>query len=567
MKISNKLKYEDERDVEYFSGFRMRHDSWPAGMNDFSDYSDEELLEQFKSENWNSMSASDRIHLLQQMENRNAALQGREPAYIAPEWRPEYYGAYNDQSNVIFVDVESYSSYEALDTYIHESNHALQYHCIETGEKYDAHTLTMMRAECARDDHGILYNYATKSPAYDMQCSELDSNNVAAAFLASHADLYGDDPEYRKYIEQRNSHFTEVNEAMQSSPTYRKGLQRDQIYQAYCRGDISEQDAASAFENLKDGNGIDDNTAQQSFQVGQRIEALNTVYEHDENITEQNDLSSENGDHTLDTEIPSEKTSPLMQADSSGAEIENGEISAESSEDEYTDLAYDNSSEYSNESNSEYSGEISATAEQDIDEADLNQGNTVSEYAGYAARDAEESYADLDDAESMASNSPEYEEETSNEYTDLDDDESMASNSTEYEEETSDEYADLDDDESMASNSPEYEEETSDEYADLDDDESMASNSTEYEEETSNEYADLDEMPEMESAGTEMSEENDYSDIVSESETVGDQSYSGGESMGSSDSYSADTSSAGSSGGGYSSGSSGGSSYDSGTEM
>ena len=173
------------------------------GKVDYSTYSKDELLDTFKTENWEKLDDENRIAIVQEMENRTAVEQGRPPAEIVSSYDVGTYGGYTSTNNQISINVSDFSSYETLDTYVHESTHAYQSHCIQTGEGYDDHTLSMMEAEMARDEQGNLYNYARSSPEYDMQCDELDSNNKAATFMLEQRARYEHDPEYRTYIEER----------------------------------------------------------------------------------------------------------------------------------------------------------------------------------------------------------------------------------------------------------------------------------------------------------------------------------------------------------------------------
>lgn len=235
---------------------------------DYSNLSDGELLDSFKSDRWSSLDVEHRIAVVQEMENRNAADQGRKAANVVSMDDQRYYGQYNDLNNQLRIDVSNVSSYDTLDTYVHESNHAYQSHCIRRGEGFDESTLNMMQAELARDESGWLYNYESgkaleihngtcylvDNPKYDMQCTELDSNNKAAAFLSSQRNRYQDDAEYRAYIAERAKHFEDVNHAIEQNNDQRSAMQSQQAEKAYIRGDISEEQYRVLSQNIADDN-------------------------------------------------------------------------------------------------------------------------------------------------------------------------------------------------------------------------------------------------------------------------------------------------------------------------
>lgn len=242
---------------------------------DYAGFSDDQLMEQFKTENWSKLDESGRIDVIQEMENRNAVQQNREPAEVVSVSRVTSYGSYNNMNNQIKINVSSFSSYETLDTYAHESNHAYQVHCIEKGIGFDEYTRNMMEVETKRDENGKLYNYARTSPQYDMQCNELDSNNRAAGFLLSNSVRYKDDQGYKDYIAERNSHFKDVNYALDNNPEIRTSMQKDQIYTSYVRGDISQKQYDSLNKAVDNPKSIDP-TVIESHSLGETLSELNT---------------------------------------------------------------------------------------------------------------------------------------------------------------------------------------------------------------------------------------------------------------------------------------------------
>ncbi len=218
---------------------------------DYSKLSREQLLDKFQSSNWSKMNDEARINLVQEMENRNATLQGRTPAVVVQSGSLGSYGSYNNLENQMRINVSNFSSYEVLDTYVHESNHAYQHACVKNGTGYDEHMLNMMQTETVRDENGSLYNYARQSPYYDMQCNELDSNNKALAFMMGEKSRFEKDVEYQSYISERFCHFQDVNTALTLQDENRRAMQVMQADEAFARGDITEEQHSSLISNLQ----------------------------------------------------------------------------------------------------------------------------------------------------------------------------------------------------------------------------------------------------------------------------------------------------------------------------
>ena len=268
-----------------------KRDEWhlPSEI-DYSGYSDEEILDFFKSENWNVLDDKHRVAIIQEMENRNASEQGRSPATVVSLDSDDCYGQYNNLSNKLEVDVTNVSSYEVLDTYVHESNHAYQYYCINNKGKFNEETIDMIQAELARDENGNLYNYARSSPAYDIQCNELDSNNAAAEFMLAQRERYQNDSEYREYINERANHFANVNDSLIKNKEQRVAMQTDQTNIAYIRGDISEKQYSEIVDKLSDPN-YEDPAAARSKELGGEFNELNKEYANESGV--QNNTESE----------------------------------------------------------------------------------------------------------------------------------------------------------------------------------------------------------------------------------------------------------------------------------
>ena len=250
------------------------HNSEQNEIKDYSKFSNNKLLDSFKSDNWSQMKENDRVGVIQELENRTAAEQGREPAEVVSSSRVTSYGSYNSTTNQMNINVSNFSSYETLDTFAHESNHAYQTYCVNNGIGYDEYTRNMMGVETARDQNANLYNYARTSPQYDMQCNELDSNNKAASFVMGEKDRYSSDPAYKDYIAERDSHFKDVNTALDNNQAMRTSMQNDQTYTSYVRGDITEETYNSLSESINDPNHVDP-TVVESHTIGESLSLLN----------------------------------------------------------------------------------------------------------------------------------------------------------------------------------------------------------------------------------------------------------------------------------------------------
>ena len=250
------------------------HNSEQNEIKDYSKFSNNQLLDSFKSDNWSQMKENDRVGVIQELENRTAAEQGREPAEVVSSSRVTSYGSYNSTTNQMNINVSNFSSYETLDTFAHESNHAYQTYCVNNEIGYDEYTRNMMGVETARDQNANLYNYARTSPQYDMQCNELDSNNKAASFVMGEKDRYSSDPAYKDYIAERDSHFKDVNTALDNNQAMRTSMQNDQTYTSSVRGDITEETYNSLSESINDPNHVDP-TVVESHTIGESLSLLN----------------------------------------------------------------------------------------------------------------------------------------------------------------------------------------------------------------------------------------------------------------------------------------------------
>lgn len=264
-------------------------------VTNYTIYSENALLNQFESSTWNKLSQENRIAVIQELENRNAKMQGREAAEVLPLSNPRYYGGYSDVGNRISIDVENFTSYEVLDTYVHESNHAYQSHCIKNNleQGYAGNTYNMLQVEMARDEQGRLYNYAEDSPMYDMQYNELDSNNKAASFMLAQRERYQSDSKYADYIEERAEHFRYVNDSLKQNRDERIVYQNMQINNAYIRGDVSKGQYDELLCNINQRTEVDA-AVLESQSVGEILDTVDMELKQEEG----NNMVDEHFDYT-----------------------------------------------------------------------------------------------------------------------------------------------------------------------------------------------------------------------------------------------------------------------------
>lgn len=212
---------------------------------------EKEVIQKFASKIWNQYSNNQKIGILQNLENIRAKRQGRRPVNIKEYNLKEFYGEYNGNENTMFVNL-NHSSYEVLDTYLHEARHAYQEKSVKKGEGYDEHSLNMIKAENVVDENGNPYNYIEDGVGYDTACCELDANNEAMRTMLSYSEEFGSDPEYLNYLEERKNHFQDVNETLKEEREQRQEIQKEQAEKAYYQGDLSEEEYTEIKEHVEE---------------------------------------------------------------------------------------------------------------------------------------------------------------------------------------------------------------------------------------------------------------------------------------------------------------------------
>ena len=246
---------------------------------------DAELLKNFRSENWAKLSTAKRLTLVQEVENRNATMQGRVPCTVNETTAVGNYGSYYSECNEIEINVQDYisnndgsysnnNSYQVLDSIFHEGEHAYQDYCVKN--KIDASrglpqtTRDMCKIENARITRsninlgsgreytetrfvvdpkdgniqpkviqkklrkGDFYNYKKRIDYSNCTC-EIDSNNVAAKRVLQNQELFRDDAEYKYYLQDREKYFERVASKDMSEVRMQ---QREAVNESLNRGDI-----------------------------------------------------------------------------------------------------------------------------------------------------------------------------------------------------------------------------------------------------------------------------------------------------------------------------------------
>lgn len=239
-------------------------------FNKFKNQSDEELLKNFRSENYAQIkSKSEKINLLQEVENRNAKEQGRPPCKVVPldkKYELGCFGEYSEDKNTISVNMrDDINPYEMLDTVYHEGEHAFQTHCVECRRAgkpmpegaLPKETLDMCEVESfytTKDNlHrgsgdmyldksspliGQYYNY-NATVDYRMCTSEIDSNTYAVGKVMQNRELWKGDPAYVNYLDSRIKECSAFDEKINNGTM--RYTQENAVNESYARGDLSNQ--------------------------------------------------------------------------------------------------------------------------------------------------------------------------------------------------------------------------------------------------------------------------------------------------------------------------------------
>ncbi len=214
----------------------------------YSGWSKEDLLDQFDSRNWNGLSEEDKIYLLTEMGKVYAEERGIKNAPCIVLECEQRYGGYSGWKNQISINLGKCSnSYEALDTLIHEENHAYQKQCIEENQGYTDGERALLKAE-----NGIAYRQ--DGEAYYRQSLEIDSNNAGIKYLLEEQQRYQKDPAYAEYMSGRVMFYNVVTGDYTNNPQLSNDSEQMQILEAFSRGELNADEKQLAEICLENGN-------------------------------------------------------------------------------------------------------------------------------------------------------------------------------------------------------------------------------------------------------------------------------------------------------------------------
>lgn len=188
--------------------FNMNKNNYQKSISKFDDKS---LLLEFK--NYETLNNQNRIDLLQELENREAIKFNRKKCIIEKENNTDNYGSFSNLGKKIYIDVDQ-DKYTVLDTYFHESKHAVQFDDIKNGKIADIKDL-IIKSELAEGKNGNLYNYHFGE--YKTLFSEIDANNYATNRMLEYGDLYSDDYRYYQYMAGREKYYQSLEQAINDS--------------------------------------------------------------------------------------------------------------------------------------------------------------------------------------------------------------------------------------------------------------------------------------------------------------------------------------------------------------
>lgn len=198
-------------------------------------------MEKFRSESWNRMSAGERISLLQQFGDEYAHSIGLdELPRIVRSHDSEVYGMHCYEANTIGINLENCSNpYKAMETVVHEENHAFQNQCVAQNYGYTDGELALLKAQT---DSAIYYGTGDE---YRTQNIELDSNNVSTNYVLNQKECYQNDPAYYEYLDMREAHYSEVNELLENNVMCNIS-ENNQVMEAYEAGLLSDAERGDA---------------------------------------------------------------------------------------------------------------------------------------------------------------------------------------------------------------------------------------------------------------------------------------------------------------------------------
>lgn len=151
---------------------------------DYSDYSNHQLFNQFKSIHWKNKTNDEKIAILQEIENREAEEHNRPPAKVI-QCHSNNLGRYRYRTNIIEVKLVN-NQFEVLDSLFHESEHANQYRAPINKVSFSENDRKLMKIEDMTSSNGKDSHYVKyEDDLYDLMTSEIDANNAAFEKISS----------------------------------------------------------------------------------------------------------------------------------------------------------------------------------------------------------------------------------------------------------------------------------------------------------------------------------------------------------------------------------------------
>ena len=208
---------------------------------DYSDYSNHQLFNQFKSIHWKNKTDDEKIAILQEIENREAEEHNRPPAKVVQIYSNKL-GGYSYGTNIIEVKLVN-NQFEVLDSLFHESEHANQYRAPINEVSFSENDRKLMRIEDmtssdGKDSHYFKYD----KDLYDLMTSEIDANNAAFEKVSSLKKEYINEKKFKEYLAGRKAYFNKVENDSNLKSSMKKDALLDTIYSAFVRKEISEKE-------------------------------------------------------------------------------------------------------------------------------------------------------------------------------------------------------------------------------------------------------------------------------------------------------------------------------------
>ena len=261
---------------------------------DYSDYSNHQLFNQFKSIHWKNKTDDEKIAILQEIENREAEEHNRPPAKVVQIYSNKL-GGYSYGTNIIEVKLVN-NQFEVLDSLFHESEHANQYRAPINEVSFSENDRKLMKIEDMTSSNGKDSHYVKyEDDLYDLMTSEIDANNAAFEKVSSLKKEYINEKKFKEYLAGRKAYFNKVENESNLKSSMKKEALLDTIYGAYVRNEISEKE----YQNLQQIITSDknyDHCAERRTKINEALSHINTKDEESikglslKSISENDDL-------------------------------------------------------------------------------------------------------------------------------------------------------------------------------------------------------------------------------------------------------------------------------------